>query len=313
MIPKVSILIPVFNRKNFISECIQSALDQTYRDIEIVVVDNASNDGTWEICQKFSARDRRVRIFRNHENIGPVRNWKRCADEARGEFSKILFSDDIIENDCIELMLRSFEKHRDSAFVFSSVMIGQSKESSRIYYDQFAEGYIAKGKIQLGVVYGLVPVSPGAMLFRSSELKNNILEDIPTDVYRNYSSHGAGPDILISLRIISKYKYAYFIDKPLVYFRQHAGSFTVDNKNNLIKDSYSSAISYQLEIDNKVAWRAHLGKECMKKIISSKTLEKISKHSSVLGLIYRWIEMIKSIVIFLVFYVTKNIWSTGTK
>jgi len=75
--PKVSILIPVFNRKDYIAECIQSALDQTFTDFEVVVVDNASEDGTWEICQQFAANDQRVRIFQNDTNIGPVRNWRR--------------------------------------------------------------------------------------------------------------------------------------------------------------------------------------------------------------------------------------------
>ena len=80
--PKVSILIPVFNRKSYISDCIQSALDQTISSIEIIIVDNASNDGTWEICQEYANRDQRIRIFRNDTNIGPVRNWKKCLDPA---------------------------------------------------------------------------------------------------------------------------------------------------------------------------------------------------------------------------------------
>ena len=61
-----------------LADCLKSALAQTCGDLEVVVVDNASTDGTWEVCREFAPVDSRVRIFRNPENIGPVRNWQRC-------------------------------------------------------------------------------------------------------------------------------------------------------------------------------------------------------------------------------------------
>ena len=133
--PKVSILIPVFNRKEYIAECIQSALDQTYTAFEVVVVDNASEDGTWEICQQFAAVDSRVRIFRNESNIGPVRNWIRCAQEAKGALSKILFSDDCLESNCLSEMV---SKLADSkiALVYCAARIGKSRDESIIAYSQ---------------------------------------------------------------------------------------------------------------------------------------------------------------------------------
>ena len=78
--PRVSILIPVYNREALIGECIQSALFQTFTDFEVIIVDNASTDNTWGICQRFAEQDKRVRVFRNEKNIGPVRNWRRCVD-----------------------------------------------------------------------------------------------------------------------------------------------------------------------------------------------------------------------------------------
>lgn len=132
--PRVSILIPVYNREKYIADCIQSALDQTFHDFEIVVVDNASNDGTWEICQEYAARDNRVRIFRNASNIGPVRNWIRCAQEARGEYSKILFSDDLLEPDCIERMLQCLDGRSDVGLLFCAARIGEDKQNAKMAY-----------------------------------------------------------------------------------------------------------------------------------------------------------------------------------
>ena len=77
--PLVSIMVPVHNRRALLPDCLKSALAQTCRDLEVVVVDNASTDGTWEVCRQFARADARVRIFRNPENIEPVRNWQRWA------------------------------------------------------------------------------------------------------------------------------------------------------------------------------------------------------------------------------------------
>ena len=118
----VSILIPVYNREEFIGECIESALVQTFASIEIVVVDNASTDKTWEICQQFAAKDHRVRVFQNDINIGPVRNWLACVMQARGEYTKILWSDDLIHPDFLEKMLPYLEDPC-VGFVYSSAYI----------------------------------------------------------------------------------------------------------------------------------------------------------------------------------------------
>ena len=98
----VSILIPVYNRDKFIEETINSALSQTYQNIEIIIVDNNSTDNTWRIIKKYTKKDNRIKAFKNDTNIGPVRNWKKCTDKADGEFGKILWSDDLIAPEFIE-------------------------------------------------------------------------------------------------------------------------------------------------------------------------------------------------------------------
>src|SRR5579872_7024825 len=94
--PLVSILIPVFNRSELIVQTIKSALMQTIAEIEVIVSDNASTDGTWDVCKTLAKEDQRVRVIRSETNLGPVRNWKRCIEVARGKYAKILFSDDLI-------------------------------------------------------------------------------------------------------------------------------------------------------------------------------------------------------------------------
>ena len=243
--PRVSILIPVYNRKKYIAECIQSALDQTFTDHEIVVVDNASDDGTWEICQQFSALDSRVRVFRNAENIGPVRNWMRCAQQARGEYSKILFSDDLLEPDCIARMLQPFEIP-GMGFVFCASQIGESKEKSTIAYWARNDTVISSKKYLSLLLNDSAPRSPGAVLLRTKDLIKNLYFDFPTATPQRFDHHGAGPDLMIMILTLENYSKLTWISTPLVFFRAHEDSFSISNSNNEVIMSYTSIIAYHL-------------------------------------------------------------------
>src|SRR5437899_1718931 len=131
--PLVSILVPVHNRRELLPSCLRSALAQTGQDFEIVVVDNASTDGTWEVCQTFAKADPRVRIFRNPENIGPVRNWQRSFKYAQGRYGKLLFSDDLMAPDYLEKTL-PFLRDPRVAFVFSMAKIGAEPATAKSVY-----------------------------------------------------------------------------------------------------------------------------------------------------------------------------------
>jgi glycosyltransferase involved in cell wall biosynthesis len=222
-------------------------LNQTYENLEVIVVDNFSTDRTWSICQEFAARDNRVKIYQNTENVGPVRNWRRCIELANGQYSKILFSDDTLLPACISSMLSVFEKLGDQiGIVYSSVITGESIDSATTCYNQYESGCISSGEYLKRIIQGRAPFSPGAVLLRTNDLRENLLVNIPSAAMRPYDAHGAGPDILISLLTMTHYASAYFICEPLAYFRSHADSFSVSNKNNQIHLGYMSAMAYFL-------------------------------------------------------------------
>lgn len=242
---KVSILIPVFNRKDYITECIKSALDQTFTDFEVVVVDNASDDGTWEICQQFAAADQRVRIFRNESNIGPVRNWIHCAQEAKGTLSKILFSDDCLEPNCLSEMVPKLDDP-EVALVYCAARIGKTRDESIIAYSQTDSARISSSQFIKLILNGKAPVSPGAVLIRTKDLLHNLHSQFPTSTHRYFEKNGAGPDVMILLLTAHYYPYVANITMPLVYFRAHVGSFTIENSNNDVANGHQSAIAFFL-------------------------------------------------------------------
>ncbi|RME56271.1 glycosyltransferase family 2 protein [Candidatus Parcubacteria bacterium] len=239
--PKVSVLIPVYNRQDYIGECIQSALEQTFSDIEIIIVDNSSTDRTWEICQEYRARDSRIRIFRNEENMGPVFNWKKCIDLAAGKFGKVLFSDDLLHPECIERMLHPMEAE-DIAFVYSSVELIGLEASKLLYYRKRSGKYSYQSFFWssfFDIGPPTTPVSPCAALFRLKDMKHGLLTDIPSS-FNDFSRHGAGPDLLLFYFALLNYPAYYYIAEPLVKFRYHDKAITVSSKD-IINDRYIQA------------------------------------------------------------------------
>ena len=89
MTPTISIFIPVYNMAGFLPDAVESALGRRYADLELVIVDNASTDGSYEIAADYARRDARVRAVRNDTNIGPLANFNRDSSFARGAWLRV--------------------------------------------------------------------------------------------------------------------------------------------------------------------------------------------------------------------------------
>lgn len=103
--PLVSIGIPAFEREAFIGEAIRSALAQSYRNIEVIVSDNGSSDGTFARIEEIAAIDGRVRIFRQKNNLGPTRNFEFVLRQSHGEYFLWLGDDDWLDSGYVETCL----------------------------------------------------------------------------------------------------------------------------------------------------------------------------------------------------------------
>lgn len=100
--PRLSIGLPVFNGDDYLEEAIVSILAQTYSDFELVISDNASTDGTEDLCRAYAAKDSRVKYFRNAKNIGATQNWYRVFELSSGEYFASAAHDDLYAPDYME-------------------------------------------------------------------------------------------------------------------------------------------------------------------------------------------------------------------
>ncbi|MDQ2100212.1 MAG: glycosyltransferase [Tychonema bourrellyi B0820] len=117
--PLVSICIPTYNGAAFIGEAIQSALAQTYPNIEVIISDDGSTDETIAIAQSFTSQtsaDLRIIL---HRNYGLSQNWNFCISQAKGKYIKFLFQDDFLAPECIAKMVAVAEQHPKIGMVFS--------------------------------------------------------------------------------------------------------------------------------------------------------------------------------------------------
>lgn len=94
--PLITLAIPTYNRRQFVTESIEAITSQLGDFAEVVVCDNASEDGTFTALTEFSRNDPRIRVFQNPANLGPDRNTLRCLREARGRYIHFLADDDIL-------------------------------------------------------------------------------------------------------------------------------------------------------------------------------------------------------------------------
>ncbi|MDI1259422.1 glycosyltransferase family 2 protein [Aquabacterium sp.] len=258
---KVSIIIPTYNREKFIAECIQSAQNQKYPNIEIIVSDNASTDQTWQICQGLAQQDARIVLIRNEKNLGPVRNWMQGINKATGDYCKILFSDDCLNPDCLQKMTPKLADP-DVGFVYCVAQIGPSPASaSRVEYNLPTSSRISPGLFVDLLIEGKAPVSPGAILIRTKDVRKHLHLTFPTSVSHPYEKNGAGPDAMISLLTSKEYKYIEHLNEPLVFFRSHADSFTISNTNNEVTKGYQSIIPYFLKTQHgRTVWLRYMSR-----------------------------------------------------
>ncbi|MCH5180314.1 MAG: glycosyltransferase family 2 protein [Erysipelotrichales bacterium] len=110
MSKKISVIVPMWNVENYVGDCIESILSQTYQGFEIILIDDGSTDNTLKICEKYSEKDSRIRLFhKSHEGVSSARNFG--LDHSNCDYCMFVDSDDKLLPKAIELLVNLMEKN----------------------------------------------------------------------------------------------------------------------------------------------------------------------------------------------------------
>ena len=133
--PFVSIGMPVFNGQIYLREALESVLNQTFKDFELIISDNASTDCTESICREYVAKDPRITYVRQHTNIGATKNFFYLLDRASGDYFFWAAADDMRDNNWLETLVCAILP--TDVVVQSSVYIGKhlSSASAKLAFD----------------------------------------------------------------------------------------------------------------------------------------------------------------------------------
>ena len=213
MNPKVSICMPTYNFARYLPEAIESVLTQTYRDFELLIIDDCSQDGSADLIAGYAKNDARIRFRINERNAGMVENWNLCLSHARGDYIKFLFGDDLFASATTVSRMAELLDSRDDISLVTSARNVVNERSERLEIVSFYTGE---------ETYAGTDIIQDCLLWH----KNKIGEPSAVMFRKKHAGCGFDPryrqivDLDMWFRILEQGRFAY-IDEPLVSFRSH--------------------------------------------------------------------------------------------
>ncbi len=229
--PRLTFAVPVFNGERFLADSLDSILAQSFGDFELVIADNASTDRTFEICEAFASRDRRIRILRSDVNRGAAWNYNRLLEQASGEYFKWHAHDDLIAPLYAARCLQRLDAHVAEILCYPRTQV--IDERGQAMPEDPADALSVTG------------VTPGGRLseyFRSSfhnRSCNAILGIIRTSALRKTRLIGSyvGSDkiLLAELALLGQF---HQLPDSLFFRRAHAGSSVAATPDPSLRDEW---------------------------------------------------------------------------
>ena len=239
--PLVSICIPTYNGEKYLKEALDSALNQTYANIEIIVSDDGSTDTTIDIITEY-VKDSSIPVkLYNHQSKGIGANWNNCVRKSNGEYIKFLFQDDVLHPRCIDEMVKMAKLNEQIGLVYCKRAIIYSKNN--INHNDWVAKYGSLHNKWNELNPMDEPIIDGKCYLKDYNLLKEPLNKIgePTatliakkcfeEVGFFSDSMKQALDIEYWFRLMKAYKIC-FINKKLISFRLHNQQASFINKEN---------------------------------------------------------------------------------
>lgn len=272
----ISFLIPTYNRPEKTIRAIMSALNQTYRNIEIIVTDNSENEDT-HLLIKSLINDPRLFYYHNNKNIGLLNNWKKAFSYANGELIKILFSDDWVEQHYCEQTVKYFIENENVNLAFSGVIYKGEEHDELLYKLNSITHFNLGSYFKQLVLHHNLSLSPGNCVFRKKAISfRNFYFN--AEINKSINETGAGADILLILSSLQPIN-SIGIGLPFIssFFEGKDDSITL-NRWNQISTIYNQVLYFfleEIEISDKEVLLRKLNDRIMLKNIKYPILYKV--------------------------------------
>ena len=174
MAPKLSIIIPVYNTEIYLKECLDSVINQTFKNIEIIIVNDCSPDNSESIILEYMSKDPRIKYIKHDKNLGLGGARNTGITNATGEWIAFVDSDDYIDLNTYKVMLSLIEKHQANLGVFSAINFDDitKKETHDPYFDSNID---ALTTLNYQNFYDISSPTAWNKIFKSSDIIDNSL------------------------------------------------------------------------------------------------------------------------------------------
>lgn len=221
----ISVIVPVYNVERYIRQCVESILGQTYTDLEIILVDDGSTDGSGSICDEFKLRDDRVVVI--HKRNGGLSDARNAGlDIAKGAYIGFVDSDDYIEPDMYEVLYTNCERHAADLAAARFVKFDTQGEQEKCFTENI-EVFSREDMLRLFIVGDRryeITMSVWDRLY-----KRELISDLRFPVGRCYE------DIVFSTKAIEKSKINVYIDRALYHYRLREDSISGEDFGDYTK------------------------------------------------------------------------------
>lgn len=215
----ISLIVPIYNVERYLAECLDSIAQQTYRDFEVILVDDASTDDSMRIAEQYADKDDRFQIIHHAENRGLAAARNTGIANAHGEYIAFADSDDWITNDYLEKLFEMLTQHNADISVCGRYLAYEDDDKTRIVKDSkplFSGHSLTRyGAIRAINSYRSFDMSMWGKLFRKQMFRGI-----------HFPNGKRNEDFFVCHEIMWKAQAIFYEDIPLYYYRKHSGSIT---------------------------------------------------------------------------------------
>ena len=221
-IPKVSVLMPNYNCEKYLSESIESVLNQTFKDFEFIIIDDCSTDNSWEIIQEFAKKDERIVAMRNDENLKICKTLNKWLEIAKWEYIARMDSDDIALENWLEEVYKKISENKEIWLCWWNIYL-IDWEGKETWEKKFPE---TDFECRIAIWFRN-PFAHNTVLFRK-------------DCYQNFWWYDENflyaEDLELWIRFWQKYKF-YNIQKNLIKYRVFWWNSILQKQKQMIKNT----------------------------------------------------------------------------